>query len=1211
MALIGWPGVSTASADARPAAGDPAAVGPSYDVTLVTGNHVHFTDVPGAQDLVTVDPADGSTGGVQVQTHGGDTYVVPRQAMPLLAAGKLDPRLFDLTTLVAMGYDDAHAAFLPLIATAAGNGRSARPPAAPKGSTSLRTLTSIDATVLRAGKDDARTFWKAIAPGSAPRTLNGGMGKLWLDGHVKALLADQTAQIKATDAWQQGYDGKGVKVAVLDTGVDLDHPDLAGQIDATANFVPGQTVDDGHGHGTHTASTIAGTGAASGGKEKGAAPGAHLLVGKVLDDAGSGDESSIIAGMEWATAQGADIVSMSLGTPEGSDGTDPMSEAVDELSAGGGPLFVIAAGNAYDPGTVGSPGAAASALTVAAVDAHDQRADFSSQGPLTGSHGLKPDVSAPGVNVTAAASQSVPGWTGGLYRTLSGTSMATPLVAGAAAILKERHPDWTGQRLKDALMSTSDRTGQSPYQVGTGRVDAAAATGSSIEATGSVGAAAYDWPNADAKATARTITYRNDSDADVVLGLSLDTGDDAYTLSASSVAVPANGTAEVTLTLDPSKVPAGTTFSGQVLATDTAAGTVAAHTGFALFKEAEMYDCAIKVTGRDGKPLTDTVALYSTAWSGPRYVDVAGETTLRLPPGTYTATSYVDVPGESSGSLGEALLISDDITLGKGHAAGIADLDATKARKVSSVPKRESDTSEVVFGLQRTYGSAPAGGWTSSDLLPAAYDSFYLSPTRTVSDGSMRAFVHSKLREKALDATTGTGHGVTLTAQPGTTYHDGTRTLRTVYAGRGAASDYVGVDARGKAVVIDRSADVTATERAQAAADSGAAMLLVANNTRGRLSESYLGADGLTVASVEQDEGAQLTAEARSGTGTLRVTQRQYPDYTYDLVQKFDGSIPDRPLVYTPKDSELARIDNSFYAADGTLGFGGRYFIPAWSPGLGGDSYERYARTTAEYVTGSTADTGSWYEQHEGLGAAAGYFERGQEASYAPGRRYDEQWFKPVQAPRFGGGTYVPYYTSSNTLNWNVAMWSGGDDGHVGTGGGTRKTTLYRGDTPVAAFNAQSGRASAMTAGPYTLVATGTRSTSAWPGSARTSTTWGFDYTPLPSGPAARADLPLLDLSYDVDTDLNGRARAGHRLELGLHSATYTGDIAATSATLQTSYDGGATWQEAQLRPVGDGRWSAVLSIPPTAGSLSLRAMAAGPGGLFVRQDVVAAVTLS
>ncbi|MYW64665.1 S8 family serine peptidase [Streptomyces sp. SID8379] len=1211
MALTGWAGVSAtaagASAPAGPASGSDAR---SYDVTLVTGDVVHYTDLPGRRDIVTVDQADEDGGGVQVQTRGDDTYVVPTAAMPLLAADKLDPRLFNVTELVAMGYDDAHAGSVPLIATAPRDARSARPPAAPKGAAKVRTLTSIDATALHTDKDDASEFWKDIAPGKAPRTFDGGIGKLWLDGKVKASLADETARIKATDAWQKGFDGTGVKVAVLDTGADLDHPDLVGQVDASKSFVAGEGVDDGNGHGTHTASTIAGTGAASDGKEKGAAPGARLLIGKVLSNASTGNESDAIAGMEWAKEQGAAIVSMSLGSPDGSDGLDPTSQAVNALSADGGPLYVIAAGNAYDQGTIGTPGAAASALTVAAVDRDDERADFSSQGPLIGSYGLKPDVSAPGVDVTAAASQSVPGWTGGLYRTMSGTSMATPLVAGTAAILKQRHPDWSGARVKAALMTTAHRTGETPYESGTGRVDVSAALDTTIEATGSVEAAVYKWPNADAKSASRTIGYRNDGDTDVTLDLATGTADDAYSLSASSVKVPAHGTAEVTLTLDPAKAAAGTMYSGQVTATDAASHSVVAHTGFALFKEREAYDLTIKVKDREGNPTADTVAFYDPTADEPRYiaVDADGETTLRLPPGRYSASSYMDVPGESSDSLGEALLLSPEVTLDAAHPNGTAVLDARTARKVSAVPERESETTQTVFGLSRDFADPAATDWSSSLLLPAKYDSVYLTPTEKVADGSMKAFMNWRMRQKALDAETGGGHEITLDPQGGTAYHDGGHTLRTVYAGQGAAADYDGLDARGKAVVIDRSDAVTANARAKAAADAGAAMLIVANDARGRLYQTYSGAGDVTIASVAQRDGARLIAEAEAGRGgTLHVTQRQYPDYTYDLLKKFDGGIPASSLTYRPDNSDLARVNNSFYAPAGTLGVGGRYFAPKWGPALGGDAYEQYGRTVIEYVTPDAGDVGTWWEQHEGLGDAAGYYESGYAPSYTTGHPYEGAWFKPVQAPRLGTD-YAASYTRTGTLQWNIPMLSGGDDGHTGRGG-TAQTALYRGDTQVAKANSRAGRASSLPAGSYELVATGQRTGSAWQTSTSTRTTWGFDLAPKADGPL-RADLPLLNLGYDVDTDLRGAVRAGSRLELGLHAETFPGDVTADEASLQVSYDEGTTWRDAKLKRTGDGRWTTALSTPRGATSVSLRATADAPGGLTVQQDVVRAVLL-
>ncbi|MFD1274306.1 S8 family serine peptidase [Streptomyces kaempferi] len=202
---------------------------------------------------------------------------------------------------------------------------------------------------------------------------------------------------------------------------------------------------------------------------------------------GSGQDSWVMAGMQWAAESGADVVNMSLGDSYPTDGTDPMSQTVDALSEQYGTLFVIAAGNA-GPESISAPGAAASALTVAATDKQDQLASFSSTGPLAYSGGMKPDIAAPGVDITAARSQDMTDGGEGLYRTLSGTSMATPHVVGAAAILAQRHPDWTGAQLKEQLMSTAKGLddGYSPYEVGTGRVDVAAAVRTTVRGTGSL-----------------------------------------------------------------------------------------------------------------------------------------------------------------------------------------------------------------------------------------------------------------------------------------------------------------------------------------------------------------------------------------------------------------------------------------------------------------------------------------------------------------------------------------------------------------------------------------------------------------------------------------------------------------------------------------------------------------------------------------------------
>src|SRR3954447_21539052 len=473
----------------------------THKVTLVTGDVVTLTTLADGQQLADVDrPAD-AVGGVRVQTSDNDLYVVPDEAVGLLGADRLDPRLFDVTALVADGYDDAGSRQVPTIATyTRAADRAPGLPSAPEGSTIERRLPSVRGAALTAAKPQVRTFWNSIAPDTSltnpsPK-LADGISKLWLDGRVRADLHESVPQIGAPEAWAAGYDGTGVTVALLDTGVDVHHPDLSTQLGTTQSFVPDETIADVNGHGTHVASTIVGTGAAQDGFYKGVAPGAHLEVGKVLDDTGSGQDSWVLAGMQWAAQSGAAVVNMSLGDTFASDGSDPMSQAVDSLSAQYGTLFVIAAGNA-GPESISAPGAAEAALTVGAVDKADSLAGFSATGPLTKSGALKPDLVAPGVDITAARSQEMNDGGTGLYWSLSGTSMATPHVAGSAAILAQEHPGWTGEQLKEQLMSSAQSLadGYSPYEIGTGRVDVGAAVTDTVRATGSLFFGNYAWPH--------------------------------------------------------------------------------------------------------------------------------------------------------------------------------------------------------------------------------------------------------------------------------------------------------------------------------------------------------------------------------------------------------------------------------------------------------------------------------------------------------------------------------------------------------------------------------------------------------------------------------------------------------------------------------------------------------------------------------------------
>jgi subtilisin len=238
--------------------------------------------------------------------------------------------------------------------------------------------------------------------------------------------------LKATKVMNSLLTGSGMKVAVLDTGMDLQHPDFAGRSIVSQSFVPGENVQDGMGHGTHCIGTACGF-KDQNGRRYGIAHKSTIYVGKVLSNAGSGAGGWILAGMEWAIANGCQVISMSLGNTNPNPST--AYETVGRRALQNGCLIVAAAGNHGPTGTVGQPANSPSIMAVAALDNCLQVADFSATSDLV--RGAKVDIAAPGVKVYSSLPMDK-----GRYAVWSGTSMATPHVAGIAALYAES----TGKR---------------------------------------------------------------------------------------------------------------------------------------------------------------------------------------------------------------------------------------------------------------------------------------------------------------------------------------------------------------------------------------------------------------------------------------------------------------------------------------------------------------------------------------------------------------------------------------------------------------------------------------------------------------------------------------------------------------------------------------------------------------------------------------------
>jgi subtilisin family serine protease len=309
------------------------------------------------------------------------------------------------------------------------------------------------------------------------------------DYRVHATLSQSVPATRADQVWQSyGTRGQGKTVAIIDSGVDWQH-------EAFGNgFGPGHRVtggwdfvhndadpDDDNGHGTHVAGIVG----ANGGGLTGVAPDVSLLAYKVLDEEGSGDSSNVIAALERAVAEHADVINMSLGSGEPAE-DDPLVEAVENAVAAGC-VVVVSAGNAGTFYTVGTPGVAPSAVTVGAINRENAVAAFSSRGPTRNNVLPKPEIVAPGVGIGSAKAN------GGTIA-LSGTSMAAPHVAGIAALVRAIHPQWTPAEVKSALVSNAVPLGNELVIEGGGRVDAMAAAGATLFAAPSIIGFGRSWP---------------------------------------------------------------------------------------------------------------------------------------------------------------------------------------------------------------------------------------------------------------------------------------------------------------------------------------------------------------------------------------------------------------------------------------------------------------------------------------------------------------------------------------------------------------------------------------------------------------------------------------------------------------------------------------------------------------------------------------------
>ncbi|MFJ5214149.1 S8 family peptidase [Streptomyces sp. NPDC088354] len=1253
-------GVSSASARtpqetaARPAGGQGAS---SVTVRLVTGDRVTVTPGTDGRTIASVEPGPGREGIVfrTYQEDGGNLTVLPSDAADLVSAGTLDRRLFDVSTLIAQGYDEARTSALPLIVSGGPQGGVARTTAKSEkaaaavadrvaafneASAPARTLASIDARSLRVADEDLGAFWKALNPGAAQGAARAAATpRVWLDGRVAPVLDRSTAQINAPAAWKAGYEGQGVKVAVLDTGVDATHPDLAGRIAESKDFSgSGNTVDH-FGHGTHVASIVGGTGAASSGSRKGVAPKAELLVGKVLGDDGYGSESQVIDGMEWAAAEHAKVVNMSLGSDDPTDGTDPMSQALNTLSASGDTLFVVAAGNAGENGesTIGSPGAADAALTVGAVDRDDSLAPFSSRGPRLGDKAVKPDVTAPGVGIVAAraAGTTMGDPVDANYTAASGTSMATPHVAGAVALIAQQHPGWTGQQLKDALISTAHTvSGTKVTEQGGGRIDVAAAM-RAVTATGSVSLPAVQVGGERRQSGTLHYTNTGDKAVDLKLTVALATADGValttgvVTPGTSTVHLAPGASADVPLSTDAKNAKRGA-YYGYATATG-ADGAVVAHTTLSLVVHAPLHRLTVISRDRAGKVLPGWLP---TIWGQDGFVSYtsADPAVAVVEEGTYQA----DFSSLDNAADGQELVevINPQVKVTKDTTVT---LDASKVTPVQIRTPKPAEQHGVIS--YQTYRKIEGHGLIQGVMFFDVAKRIYVSPTAQVTDGTFEFASRWQMTAPQLRAkVSGTSAPFAPYYLPASPVLDskGVR-LTAVDAGAGTAADLKAAHVRGKLAVIRYDFGNDA-ELAKAAAAAGAkALMLVMPQgfypwTRWQPEGDRL---ALPVMRAGAKEGTDLLGRAGKRTTTVDFSGTVKSPYLYDVLQVSQQRIPEK-VVYTVSDRNSAVVKAS-YARTGASAWGSEQRF-GWRP-YQSTAWSETARDVpmgqerVEYVT--AGDTlWSHIVHHDTVmdrDIALGVGMRDAAHTYRPGQRATEKWFAGPVRPSIPHGVtgwpgsvrngdtlslYIPEFTDSQAGHWSFAEVSALGGG-IGTGAAVSAVgdpsdvahaEVYRNGRLVAQSDSGAWGGFEVPAGKagYRLDLTTARTSADWRFGTGTKTSWTFT-----SDTAATATLlPLLQVDYSAPVDLHNAVDSRRSHTLGLNVRMPDGLAAPRGVTLkvEASYDDGRTWTTARTKRLGGGTgFTAGVERPSRLHGdayVTLRVTATDSAGHSVRQTV-------
>ncbi|WP_078082953.1 S8 family serine peptidase [Microbulbifer mangrovi] len=1019
--------------------------------TLITGDKVSaVVKNDGALAGIRLLGEEGGEVVTSIFKRGNDTYVVPPKAQKLVDAKAVDMELFNISKLYLAGYDDKSTAKLPVIVEYIdGTLAGAAVPQALNGMSLTGEIEIIDSAAFGIDKTQAAELWTQL-------TADNSVEGVWLDAflHAHKVSASETLTptvplTGAHDPHAANFTGEGVTVAVLDTGYDVEHADLAGRVIASADFTYSRNgVDDLNGHGTHVATTIAGTGVESDGLWAGMAPETNLVIGKVLGNTGGGSTYGILNGMIWAVEQGADIVSMSLGGSATSCG-GPMVDLVEALSDEA--LFVISAGNSFTRETVGSPGCAPSALTVGAVDRNNETAVFSSRGPSPDGHSSKPDITSQGVAVVAAASG---GFGDTAYTALSGTSMSAPHVSGGAALLKQARPELSPRELKKVLTSSVTPTDAHVLEQGAGPMDVNQAMVQNVVANpnpelGFFTGGHYEYTEA-------SVTLENLSGEDKTFKLKLDIvgEDDSVELPSTlaglglkSVTVPANGSVDVPVWIDPT---VGLRSGAYGAITGRIEGTVVGNTDERLTVPVSFWidqpqvELSFSVTDNRGKPAQSPSKIYvmndEDDWG--HYLAVNnGVASLDVPEGDYTIVANI-MTYDNDSAFGGLVESAAQMAVLRRNVSGDStiEFDARNAEKVEFKAGKPLAPQGYSFGFTYALDDAKSAKLAAMELAPDYVKNFYAWSQGH--DDRFRSFVTTRAIAPEAEVTLENGEVLDYTNQGLALSFHGEGSAEMVAVGdAGYSTDWEQFDLEGKIALISNPYYLTSYMVGNAMKHGAIGVIAYRPGTSGRYKGVITGTPKVPVIAVSGEQGERIAAEVEAGNNVVSwsgIAAERSP-YAYSINHITDGHI-DSGLVQV-HEKDMYKITARYHAQDGDR--------PAWTDvmAMTNSTGEFYSTGSPQMVmtpvereeyytaTPKNAWTNIVMPDHQ-LRNNGGYFD-GPRVMTAG--EEETTWFK---GPR--GGTQMSSGSSLALRTTNAVQFSipsfGDASGHDGSGGYNSRT---------------------------------------------------------------------------------------------------------------------------------------------------------------------------